>query len=97
MLVRAWMEQNWDSRYSSWGPLFAILMEDGTTPAIQKAMSGKPALSALFDRLSYLRWEPIDSNDERNIQRLTEILLQHGIEIERPRGERKARLKKLSN
>ncbi len=28
-LVRAWMEQNWESRYSSWGPLFAILAEDG--------------------------------------------------------------------
>lgn len=29
MLVRAWREQNWHSRYSSWGQLFAILAEDG--------------------------------------------------------------------
>ena len=60
-------------------------------------LRGKPALSALFYRLSYLHWEIIDERDERNLQRLSDILLNHRIEIERPRGERKARLKKPSD
>ena len=81
-----------------WGfRLVAVQLEQAATPAIQKALSGKPALSPLFDRLSYRRWETIDKSDERNLQRLSEILLIHGIEIERPRGERKARLKTISN
>lgn len=81
-----------------WGfRLVAVQLEQAVTPAIQKALSGKPALSTLFYRLSYLRWETIDESDERNLQRLSEILLSQRIEIERPRGERKARLKKLSN
>lgn len=29
LLVRAWREQDWHSRYSSWGQLYAILAEDG--------------------------------------------------------------------
>jgi hypothetical protein len=96
MLVRAWMEQNWESRYSAWGQLFAILEEGEQLPTPEQlALRGKPKLIALFERLNYLSWQTIDENDERNLQRLNAILLIHRIEIERPRGERKARLKKL--
>ena len=79
------------ARDSSWGQLFEQLPR----PELQLALRSKPKLSALFERLSYLSWHTIDKNDERNLQRLSGILLIHRIEIERPRGERKARLKKL--
>ncbi|MEQ1829620.1 MAG: hypothetical protein ABL921_26900 [Pirellula sp.] len=73
----------------------SIPIEQLPRTELQLALSGKPKLFALFERLNYLSWQTIYENDERNLQRLSQILLDHRIEIERPRGERKARLKKL--
>ncbi len=42
MHVRAWREQNWHSRYSSWGQLFAILAEDGIPVEIPVEHRSKP-------------------------------------------------------
>jgi hypothetical protein len=41
--------------------------------------------------------ESVTEEDERNLQRLQEILIDHRVEIERPRGEKKARLKRISD
>ncbi len=73
----------------------SIPIEQPPTPELQLALRGKPKLFALFERLSYRSWQTIDESDDRNLQRLSGILLSHRIEIERPRGERIARLKKL--
>ena len=62
---------------------------------ILEELRSKPALSAMFDRLSFLTWETIDEQDSKNINRLGEILLTHNFEIEKPRGEKKARLKAI--
>ena len=71
-------------------------MEPSVAP-IREVLRGKPALSNLFDRLSFYRWETVTEEDERNLQRLQEILIDHRVEIERPRGEKKARLKRISD
>lgn len=60
-------------------------------------LRSKPALSALFDRLSFARWESVSDQDSKNLQRLIELLLPHGFELERPRGEKKVRLKAISD
>ena len=77
--------------------LLAFEVVEQIPDEIKNALRGKPALSALFERMSYRRWESIDSKDEKNIERLIPILLNLRIEIEKPRGEGKARLKKISN
>lgn len=76
--------------------LLAFSVVEPMPEAIKNALRSKPALSALFERMSYRRWETLDESDERNLQRLSEILLEYRIEIDRPRGERKARLKTIS-
>jgi hypothetical protein len=64
---------------------------------ILDALRSKPALSTLFDRLSFARWESVNDQDSKNLQRLIELLLPHGFELERPRGEKKVRLKTISD
>ena len=85
-----------DWTYLNHFSIVSTSMETSVAP-IREVLRGKPALSNLFDRLSFYRWESVTEEDERNLQRLQEILIHHRVEIERPRGEKKARLKRISD
>lgn len=74
----------------------AFQTEQAVSTELQDALRGKPALSRLYERMSFRRWETVDDRDEKNLERLIPILLDHRIEIERPRGEKKVRMKKMS-
>jgi hypothetical protein len=61
------------------------------------ALRAKPALKKLYNRLSGFKWHQVHSEDDRNLQRLQDILLEFGMEIERPRGEGRVRIRKRAS
>ena len=64
---------------------------------LRQALRSKPALKKLYERLSGFAWQGVSNNDDRNLQRLNGILMEFGMEIERPRGEGRARIRKRAS
>jgi hypothetical protein len=64
----------------------------GPTELLNK-LQNKPALMRIYDLLADGEWHETSSKDERNYQRLSDLIIGFEMEIERPRGERRIRIK----